>query len=482
MLQSPIPRQFCLLLLSLALMTGCIKTSSLNPSSDDEDDSPVTTPQGSPNGTSITKTIGASGGSLVSPDGKFTVTIPAGALNNNTDITIQPITNEAPGGIGNGYDLLPNGTSFNTPVTLTYHYTDDDINGSSPYFLYIATQDSTGAWTENAYDRDLDTTGNTISITTPHFSSYVPVSSLRLEFGQTDFFDGESNYIKVMQTLTKKDVAILGDDEGDPVGIRTISVHKNQQVPDNEVSHWSLNGMGPTTADYGTITGTGSNVTYTAPNPIPEEETVQVTVQVNGTFVAYVKGKKVTFNQVTLFGHVNLIRKYSFDVKIEMHATGTNSCFLDDYKDEATMHVDVDRNDAVTISNIQNQPPTVSPTSGSDDEFTCTWVPDQTGLVNIVKASGTVSPTGNVPSGIRKAAFITINSDGQGSYTLSGYLPKWTVTDPYGYYETEGGISLPSFPPAVNIVLRDSIQTASVSSPIVAGIEADGTITITPIH
>jgi len=57
------------------------------------------------------------------------------------------------------------------------------------------------------------------------------------------------------------------------------------------------------------------------------------------------------------------LRGYSFDVKIEYHQVGTNSCFLDDYRDEATMQVDIDKNDVVTISHIVNQDPIVYPMS-----------------------------------------------------------------------------------------------------------------------
>ena len=98
---------------------------------------PAITPVGTPAGDPITKTIGISGGSIASPDSVMELVIPAGALPANTDITIQPVTNEAPGGIGLAYDLLPDGTTFSKPATLTFHYTDEDINGSLPEFLSI---------------------------------------------------------------------------------------------------------------------------------------------------------------------------------------------------------------------------------------------------------------------------------------------------------------------------------------------------------
>ena len=53
-----------------------------------------------PNGIPVSKTIG-SGGGTVSIDGAVEIEIPAGALSADTEITIQPVTNNAPNGNGN---------------------------------------------------------------------------------------------------------------------------------------------------------------------------------------------------------------------------------------------------------------------------------------------------------------------------------------------------------------------------------------------
>jgi len=57
---------------------------------------------------------------------------------------------------------------------------------------------------ENVYDRDLDYSSNTVSIHHSALQQLCIGIKPPFEFGQkTDFFDGESNYIKVMQTMTK---------------------------------------------------------------------------------------------------------------------------------------------------------------------------------------------------------------------------------------------------------------------------------------
>src|SRR5689334_6890130 len=80
---------------------------------------PETTDKGIPNGPSVSQVIGTTGGSVTSADGLLTVSIPAGALASTKTITIQPITNNVSLGVGGGYRLGPEGTTFAQPVTLT---------------------------------------------------------------------------------------------------------------------------------------------------------------------------------------------------------------------------------------------------------------------------------------------------------------------------------------------------------------------------
>ena len=461
---------------------SCIKnplTSGTTPPGGD-DDTPEITSTGTPNGNPVTKTIGSSGGSVVSDDGKFTIIIPAGALKDNLDITIQPITNEAPGGIGGGYELLPSGTKFSTPVTLSYHYSADDINGSSPYFTYIATQDSTGQWTEDVLNRDLDTVANTVSITTPHFSSYVLASSVHFEFSKTQFKEGETGSIQVMQTLTKKDMTVIEDEDG--TLLPALPIHKKQQVPDAQVGHWSLDDMGPTTAEVGTISGTGANVTYLAPDNIDKNQQVKVSAEVTGTFVAYIKKKKITFDKLILVGSVDLVLdKMSFSVKIEYLLAGTNTCFIDNFTDGATLEVDIDKG-VVTVppEKIQNQNGSATPNAGPDDSGTgdyCTFKQGDVGLVNIISGAGTPVATNGSGPGARDYTNINLTQSGTA-------LPTWTVVEAGGATSTEGGVALPGFPPVFRVVIWDSVQVTTISSPTAGtqGHAASAKITVTPIH
>ena len=254
---------------------------------------PAITAAGTPLGTPVTKTIGASGGSLVSPDGKLTLTIPAGAVGTDLALSIQLITNQAPGGIGLAYDLLPNGTKFMTPISLSYHYTGDDADGTSPDFMYIVTQDSTGAWSFDPAQAQSDTISRNISSATSHFSSYALIKELQMNFGQKTFHKSQSNFISVTQMTPF-------DQSG------RLAIAASVQVADPDVNNWSLNDQGGNTV-YGTISGKGGRVTFQAPAKIDKEQSVKVAAEITGPFTAYADGRKLTLDKFTLVDHLTLV-------------------------------------------------------------------------------------------------------------------------------------------------------------------------------
>ncbi len=101
-------------------------------------------PKGDPWGSATTQMIDASGGSVTSADGRITLNIPAGALGTATTVSIQPITNTTPNGIGLGYRLQPEGTNFGVPVNLTFHLSATEALALGSTF--VATQHADGMW------------------------------------------------------------------------------------------------------------------------------------------------------------------------------------------------------------------------------------------------------------------------------------------------------------------------------------------------
>jgi hypothetical protein len=134
------------LLIAVAVLTllsgqSCKKTSSkttVTPPPYVHDTSSLRTAVGTPIGDSVTKTIDASGGTITSSDGVLQLTIPPGALSTPTVIGIQPVTNTIPKALYSGYSLTPNGQQFQKPVTLVFHYKDEDVDTTDPAGMGVA--------------------------------------------------------------------------------------------------------------------------------------------------------------------------------------------------------------------------------------------------------------------------------------------------------------------------------------------------------
>ena len=110
------------------------------------------------------KLIRASEGGFVELKG-FRVDIPAGALAQDTKITIDLPTDEV-----TAKRLIaefgPHGTQFSTPVTLTFPLTGVVLNGNP---IEVGRWEN-GAWT--SLGGTVDALGTILQSTTPHFSTY----------------------------------------------------------------------------------------------------------------------------------------------------------------------------------------------------------------------------------------------------------------------------------------------------------------------
>lgn len=113
--------------------------------------------------------IGPLGGQLTTDDGTVSLDIPAGALDTDVALTIanvEPPPNDALLAI----DLGPNGTQFNSPVTITISYAELGIDSSMLERLELARL-TAGTW-ESLPDSALNSAAQTVSATTEHFSTY----------------------------------------------------------------------------------------------------------------------------------------------------------------------------------------------------------------------------------------------------------------------------------------------------------------------
>jgi hypothetical protein len=160
-------------------------------SSDDEELVFAATEIGTPVGDKVTRDIGPEGGTLSSPDGRLTLTVPQGAVNEKVAFSIQPGTNKFGNGLGLAYKLEPEGRTFTTRLNISIHYDDHDLEGTFPEALSLAYQDAKGSWHMRKYV-DLDKDQKTLTVSTTHFSWYIEGFVLKLSPSKATVRVGES--------------------------------------------------------------------------------------------------------------------------------------------------------------------------------------------------------------------------------------------------------------------------------------------------
>lgn len=126
------------LVIIFTLILGAHGCSLLSNKIDDTEAVMTATEVGTPEGTGVTKNIGTAGGTVASPDGRLTLTVPQDALTETLSFSIQPITNKAGGGLGLAYRLEPDGKTFRTPLAITFRYDERDLKGTFPEALAVA--------------------------------------------------------------------------------------------------------------------------------------------------------------------------------------------------------------------------------------------------------------------------------------------------------------------------------------------------------
>ena len=243
---------------------------------------------GTATGSVVTASIGAAGGSLTSGDGRLTVTVPAGALAANTTIGIQPISNFAHGKVGAAYRLTPDGQTFLKPVTLTFGYSDDDVLGTAPEFLGAAFQTTTGFW-QWFGPATINATNKTVSVNSTHFTDVSRVKALQIRPARKTVRPNATVALQVRlcYQVDSGDLTALGyecDSDQGPGGILTVD-------------QWSVNGVLRGSGAFGTVVGSGTAATYTAPASKPTPPTVAVSARVR---VASVGGSALVVSNITI--------------------------------------------------------------------------------------------------------------------------------------------------------------------------------------
>jgi hypothetical protein len=115
--------------------------------------------------------IGPNGGTVASSDGKASVTIPAGALSQETAITVNTASSPPAGNIGTAYEFGPSGTAFSQPVTISVTYNQADLPSTvTESSLKLGTLVN-NQWAE-VTGSTVDVAAHSVTGTTTHFSVY----------------------------------------------------------------------------------------------------------------------------------------------------------------------------------------------------------------------------------------------------------------------------------------------------------------------
>src|SRR5688572_18000197 len=227
---------------------------------------------GQPTGPAIIKTIGTGGGTISSADGKVILTIPAGALDKNEIISMEPIQNKAPLGIGTlAYRFLPHGLQFKKPAVLSFKYNDPNVLGASPLELKVATQLNNKTW-RRLSNVSIDTNARTIKANLQHFSDYSVYTSIKME----DY-------------KTKTDTAVVHVSTGEKVKFRTweeveldsvltipMPAFPRQWFVNGKENPSVLEGIGGLTAENGVLVNERD---YNAPAREPDPDTIAISAK-----------------------------------------------------------------------------------------------------------------------------------------------------------------------------------------------------------
>jgi hypothetical protein len=272
----------------------------------------IATAIGKPNGERVSVKMNKEGGSIKSTDGRVELIIPEGALSSKTTISIQPIGNNAPGGVGNGYEFEPSGTTFNTAVQLIFHYTKEELDGTLAGFKNMATQHKDGKWYK-LKNILVDTTAKTITSSIKHFSSYVSFDEIKISPLQAKVKVGKSIYPVVTYN------SVPDDDMDDLAPLPTAKPSPSNGEDDLAPLptplkkfpslKWFVNGVPNGNTVTGTIKIIDSRIAkYTAPAIVPDANPVAITTELKGmTFKDNVTGK--TFKDLTLVSNITVYDK-----------------------------------------------------------------------------------------------------------------------------------------------------------------------------
>jgi hypothetical protein len=342
---------------------------------------------GVPLGPPIIADIGPSGGVITSADEVLTVTVPPGAVTTNTTFSVQPVEDFCPGGMGS-YRLLPEGMTFAAPVTITFHYTEEDLEGTLSELLDIAYQETDQIWYALS-GVILDEQSRTISVDVTHFTDWALASSLRIQ--------PRSPAIPVVEKGATYKLHLEGIKHTSAKSLPGDLVLLPRKYPATFPATWYVNGVPNGNSNVGTISADNNNhVTYHAPDNVPANNPVLVSAELTDFEVwDRVNGKLVRLDKVICMKRI-MIRPDEYNFTLEVDFNQDNACAVPGikYHDFVTFDVQVKKvegQEMVTFGEFLNEDATTNPFKVPIEECYLSCSTGGEGLINVKSASGDAS-------------------------------------------------------------------------------------------
>jgi hypothetical protein len=116
---------------------------------------------------SVSAMVGEVGGVLATPDGSMTLTIPPGALPEETKVFVETLKSPRDGGFALSYRLEPRITKFAKPVDFRFVFANLNMIDEDLEQMGAALQSSVGAW-QWLGKPSIDHSERTLKVTTKH--------------------------------------------------------------------------------------------------------------------------------------------------------------------------------------------------------------------------------------------------------------------------------------------------------------------------
>lgn len=367
----------------------------------------IITTVGTSAGTPVVQTISPSGGTVSSSDGMLDVIIPSGALINPTPIAIEPVAKELPGSIYNDFSLSPDGQQFQQPVTIQFHYRDQDLDTIDPGGLAVAFQLHDGTW-EGFQNSIVDTNNKTVSIQSTHFTGFTMTGTDHLSPGNATVKTSGQVPILHVTNFSRKN---SNSDELAPL------VNNSSPYGAHSGDVWTVNNLvNGGNGVYGKITpptGNGPAI-YTAPAKVPSPNTVTIMK----SYVYRPRKGQISAHEVRARIKILGVPKFQLDV---VNAVKDQYVQGVTFKDSSKVIITINPDSTVNVptDSIFNGPPSVSKDPQTVLDCTYTFVKDPVGPVNITKITGNLK---YYASGQYLLTLIVYINEGTG--------PRWHVVCP----------------------------------------------------